>query len=157
MSTRSMIFYDEPSGNVRGIYCHCDGYYDYVGILLQSYYNSPKKARELIKLGDLSSLGIEIGTKHDFNTSEVLDGTPYEKYCTAYHRDREEDFHCSNFTSENKVTQIAKDFSFDYRFKDGQWFAFDYKEGSNREWIPLKEVLDRNNILLKVPEEVERE
>jgi len=55
MSTRSNIAYD-TGDSVRVVYCHSDGYLDYNGRILFEYYNSEEKARELINLGDFSSL-----------------------------------------------------------------------------------------------------
>lgn len=84
MSTRSMIGMQNEDGSVTAIYCHFDGYPEGVGAMLVKYYSDPAKIRELLALGNLSSLGPKIGEKHEF-------GTRREEWCTAYGRDRGED------------------------------------------------------------------
>ena len=53
---------------VESIYCHFDGYPEGVGQTLLDHWTTLAKVNRLIKLGDLSSLGSEIGKKHDFDT-----------------------------------------------------------------------------------------
>jgi len=83
MATRSTIAIRTPEGTIRSIYCHWDGYPDGVGATLNVHYNDPTKIAELISLGDLSSLDIEIGTFNDF-------GNRTEGVCLFYGRDRGE-------------------------------------------------------------------
>jgi hypothetical protein len=82
MGTRSFIAMKIPEG-FKGVYCHWDGYLSYVGKLLREHYADPAKIAELIEHGDISSLGAEIGSKHDF------DKRP-EGQTTFYGRDRGE-------------------------------------------------------------------
>lgn len=82
MSTNSLIIQKTEDG-FRAIYCHWDGYPEYNGKMLLKHYQDSEKITQLLDLGDLSTLGKEIGEKHDFsNTSR--------DYCTAYGRDRGE-------------------------------------------------------------------
>jgi len=83
MGTRSTIGIQNEDGTVTGIYCHWDGYLSHNGRILAENYSDEAKVRELIGLGDISSLGAEIGTAHDFNIIP-----PGE--CNAYARDRGE-------------------------------------------------------------------
>jgi hypothetical protein len=83
MGTRSTIAIANADGTVSGIYCHWDGYLSHNGAILQENYTDEAKVRELIALGDLSSLGAEIGTAHDF------DAAPRNE-CNAFGRDRGE-------------------------------------------------------------------
>jgi hypothetical protein len=100
MSTRSNIgiITQKNDGKVRVemIYCHWDGYPSNNGKILLENYSSTEKVRELLKLGDLSSLGSEIGTKHDFDTHP-------ERQCNFYKRDRGE----KGVSSQKNLT-IAK-------------------------------------------------
>ena len=82
MATRSTIALEFADGTVGQIYCHWDGYLSNNGKILFESYQDPFKVRELIDLGDLSSLGPEIGVKHEFG--EVCQD------CTFYGRDRGE-------------------------------------------------------------------
>lgn len=60
MATRSFIFFAEKEPtldlNVKGIYCHYDGYLEGVGNRLKRDYDSDKKVRKLIALGGIRSL-----------------------------------------------------------------------------------------------------
>ena len=85
MATRSLIGKLNSDNTVNYIYCHWDGYPSHNGAILHEHYNTPEKVDTLLALGDLSSLGNEIGEKHDF------DNKPNKDWCTAYGRDREED------------------------------------------------------------------
>lgn len=84
MGTRSLIGKENANGTVTAIYCHWDGYPDHNGKILVNHYTAETKIDKLLDLGDLSSLGSEIGEKHDF------DDRSHENWCTAYGRDRGE-------------------------------------------------------------------
>jgi len=56
MSTRSTIALEFADGSVSQVYCHFDGYLDNNGQLLSQNYMDPFVVRELIDLGDFSSL-----------------------------------------------------------------------------------------------------
>ena len=84
MATRSTIgIIDNRTGVVTSIYCHWDGYPEHNGEILVKHWSDPVKIQALMDLGSLSSLGEEIGEKHDFNDSGPI-------HCTAYGRDRGE-------------------------------------------------------------------
>jgi len=57
MSTRSNIAIEDEKGKIHAIYVHSDGYPDGVGLCLLKNYSSFKKAKELFKFGNASSLG----------------------------------------------------------------------------------------------------
>jgi len=82
MSTRSRIGILETDGKIKSIYCHSDGYPSWNGrILLENYVNLDK-IRELLSLGDLGTLGEEIGEKHQYDYKERP-----ERQCTFFKRD----------------------------------------------------------------------
>ncbi len=83
MSTRSFIGIHNQDGSISGIYCHWDGYPTHVGSILKEHYSNEDKLKKLIDLGDISSLGKEIGEKHDWNN-------PHPDWTVAYARDRED-------------------------------------------------------------------
>mgnify|MGYP000016373041 CR=1 FL=1 len=56
MGTRSTIAIEFADNSVSQIYCHWDGYLDNNGRILAEHYMDPFKVRELIDLGDFSSL-----------------------------------------------------------------------------------------------------
>jgi len=81
--------------NVKSVYCHWDGYLEHNGAILQEHYDSVK-ANQLVAMGDLSSLGTQIGEAHPFSPhGSKEDEALYEHakdqgYCTFYGRDRGE-------------------------------------------------------------------
>mgnify|MGYP003353756096 CR=1 FL=1 len=82
MATRSTIAVLNTNGRVSQIYCHWDGYPEQNGKILVNHYSDPNKINLLMALGNLSSLGSEIGEPQDFNN-------PTDKnWCVAYGRDR---------------------------------------------------------------------
>ncbi len=87
MATRSTIALEYADGTVEQIYCHWDGYLDHNGRILQEHYIDPFKVRNLMDLGDVSSLGKDIMPEpyreHTFNK-------PQEGVTVFYGRDRGE-------------------------------------------------------------------
>lgn len=57
MSTRSYIAKLNSDGTSKLVYCHHDGYIDYVGKTLHFFYSHPDLVDKLISEGDMSSLG----------------------------------------------------------------------------------------------------
>jgi hypothetical protein len=95
MGTRSTIALEFADGSVEQVYCHWDGYLEHNGKILFENYSNPFILRDLIDLGDLSSLRPTIGTKHAFShyDTELKQEKYYELYgdmCTFYGRDRGE-------------------------------------------------------------------
>ena len=56
MGTRSTIAIEFADGSVSQVYCHWDGYLDNNGQILETHYTDPFKVRDLVELGDFSSL-----------------------------------------------------------------------------------------------------
>ena len=56
MGTRSAIGYRQPSGAVRAVYCHYDGYPENQLPILRKRYNTLRKVQALIRPGSMSSL-----------------------------------------------------------------------------------------------------
>jgi len=87
MSTRSSITVRSKDNERLSAYCHHDGYLEGVGETLLKNYNSKEKALELVKLGDMSSLGEQIASKegqqHSFDNAD-------EGVTVYYGRDRGE-------------------------------------------------------------------
>lgn len=98
MATRSTIAIEYPNGSVVQVYCHWDGYLDHNGKILFENYQDPAKVQRLIELGDISSLGPDIGEKHEFDCPHKWGTEEYNqwmddkrKVTTFYGRDRGED------------------------------------------------------------------
>jgi len=95
MATRSTIALEFADGTVQQVYCHWDGYLENNGQILKQHYSDPYKLRELIDLGDISSLKESVGVAHPFSQFEVkMDSEEYDKLygnmTTFYGRDRGE-------------------------------------------------------------------
>ena len=103
MGTRSTIALEFADGTVEQVYCHWDGYLAHNGKILQEHYSDPFKLRDLIDLGDLSSLGRNLGNGHPFSKFGLKEEDPdfdqmialckqaeEEGWTTFYGRDRGE-------------------------------------------------------------------
>ena len=120
MATRSAIGYKLPTGEVRGIYCHWDGYVENNGKLLQENYQAAYKIAQMVELGDMSSLGAEIGAQIDFN-----DPTAHKGQCTYYGRDRgETDVGTQTYNDvDDFVTHYADAVQYMYLWNGNEWIV----------------------------------
>lgn len=118
MATRSTIALEFADGSVQQVYCHWDGYLSHNGKILLENYSNPFILRDLIDLGDLSSLAPRIGTKHDFD--DAPDGE-----CNFYGRDRgEEDTKARKFKDFNDYALNLDQQEYDYiLLRDGNWYV----------------------------------
>ena len=137
MATRSTIAIQNTDGTVTGIYCHWDGYLSNNGVLLNTHYNTEERVRELLALGDLSSLAPEIGEKHPFSEHEMSDGETwdeslYRNWCSAYGRDRgETNTEARTLTSwQDWLENMAEEFN--YLFVPDQGWSVQYWDNSTQ-------------------------
>lgn len=141
MATRSTIALEFADGTVGQIYCHWDGYLEHNGAILQKHYSDPFKLQRLIDLGDLSSLGPEIGEYHDFNDNEAGKGV-----CTFYGRDRMEtgvDARYFNDFEHYVKNHQYEEYEYILRQVDGKavWFV-----SYNDKFVPLAKELEAEKI-----------
>ena len=118
MGTRSTIALEFADGTVEQVYCHWDGYLEHNGKILQEHYSDPFKLRDLIDLGDMSSLGERIGTQHAFEKAP-------EGECTFYLRDRKEQgCKAKSFVDFQHylVNHQYEEYEYILR-KDGNWYV----------------------------------
>ena len=132
MGTRSRIGVMHGD-KCKSVYCHWDGYLSHNGAILQEHYDSAK-ANHLVALGNLSTLGKEIGEKHVFSQFEVRaeEVQAYkeltENWTTFYMRDREEkdqEFEVSHSFVEFLEQCIECGAEYYYIMKDGEWYCGD--------------------------------
>ena len=71
MSTRSTISILKKDGSLKSIYCHWDGYLEGVGETLIVNYKTPLQVNELIKNGDISSLGTTINETEFYHDKDA--------------------------------------------------------------------------------------
>lgn len=118
MGTRSTIALEFADSTVQQIYCHWDGYLEHNGKILAEHYSDPFKLRDLIDLGDLSSLGERIGTQHAFDKAP-------EGVCTFYKRDRNESG-CEAKSFVDFQDYLAHHQYEEYEYilrRDGNWYV----------------------------------
>ena len=141
MATRSTIALEFADGTVQQVYCHWDGYLENNGRILYEHYSDPFKLRDLIDLGDISSLNVNIGTAHPFSKFEIDKDAPdfdklialheqaeKEGYTTFYGRDRgEEGVGAKKFAdfADYKANHQYEEYEYILR-TDGQWYVSKY-------------------------------
>ena len=165
MATRSTIALEFADGTVEQVYCHWDGYLAHNGKILQEYYSNPFILRDLIDMGDISSLGRIIGTKHPFSPfvsdtdefkalpqdeqtrikeqiKKAYDTAQEAGYTTFYGRDREETGVGSkkfkNF-ADYKENHQYEEYEYILRQVDGKavWFVADH----DNEYVTLESAI----------------
>lgn len=123
MGTRARIAVKHPTlGTYASIYTHWDGYPSHHGPRLLEHFNTFEKVCELMALGDLSSLGRQIGQKHDFDTH----GNEHRDWCCAYGRDRGEtgiEAVTSNTLEDLKALTQECGGEYLYLFDNGTWYV----------------------------------
>ena len=135
MGTGSTIALEFADGTVEQVYCHWDGYLEHNGKILAEHYSDPFKLRELIDLGDMSSLGERIGTQHAFDKAP-------QGECTFYLRDRKE-----SGCGAKKFKDFA-DYKDNHQYEEFEyilracgdkavWFVSDH----GKDFVPLAEAL----------------
>ena len=154
MGTRSTIALEFADGTVQQVYCHWDGYLEHNGAILRDHYSDPFVLRDLIDMGDMSSLGKVIGEAHPFNPhSSPEDKALYEAareagYCTFYARDRGETGvsakKFADFEDYRKNHQY-EEYEYILRNIDGKatWFVDDHGSG----YMPLTEAFAKEEIM----------
>ena len=130
MGTRSTIALEFADGSVEQVYCHWDGYLAHNGKILFENYSNPFILRDLIDLGDLSSLRPMVGTKHAFShyDTDLKQEQYYELYgdmCTFYGRDRGET-RCDKKKFLDFQDYLAHHQYEEYEYilrRDGNWYV----------------------------------
>lgn len=109
MSTRSGIGIEHDDRRITGIYCHFNGGLAGVGRILLAHYADRSKLQQLVSGGDISSLGAEIGEKHDFDR-------PPDGVTNYYSRDGDQDVDCRQFSGREQFVrhfcQIGVEFAY---------------------------------------------
>ena len=150
MGTRSRIGVMHGE-KCKSVYCHWDGYLAHNGAILQEHYDSAK-ANHLVALGNMSSLGRDIGEAHPFSPhdlpeemSNMTHGEFEAKFgnmCTFYGRDRGEknvDFKVAH-TFDQFLEQVDHcGAEYYYIMRDGVWYCGCPDKGSRL--VELSEAL----------------
>lgn len=149
MGTRSTIALEFADGTVEQVYCHWDGYLDHNGAILAEHYMDPFKVRDMMDLGDMSSLGASLGEKHSFDNPHEYGTDAYHAeaerrrgMCTFYGRDRgEEGTTARKYKNADEYFDCSQQEEYDYilRNVDGvaTWFVRCY--ATDGVWATLEE------------------
>jgi hypothetical protein len=126
MGTRSTIAIRNADGTFEAIYSHWDGYLSHNGRILAENYTEEAKVRELIQLGDISSLGKEIGEQHPFDTYNLKESEKdpqWENWTKAYARDRgETDCAAKTFVSLQHLQNcFSQEFTYVFDSNTAEW------------------------------------
>jgi hypothetical protein len=150
MATRSTIALEFADGTVGQVYAHWDGYLSHNGKILLENYSDPFKLQKLIDLGQVSSLGAEIGEPHSFDNPFQYGTKEWEnwsqekkKVCTFYGRDRGETgvgpVYFTDFDHYVKTHQYEE---YEYILRtDGNWYVCFNEDG----YVRLDEALAQEN------------
>jgi hypothetical protein len=136
MSTNSTIAIKTDKG-YEAIYCHNDGYFDYMYPMLDTWYNSWERAQALVSFGDASFIAKRIMPSKDSN--HHFDH-PEEDVCIFYHRDRGEpwEFNKPNFYQTKE--EVLSTQYYCYIFENGCWTAY-----AGREEVPDYDYVEHEN------------
>lgn len=137
MATRSCIGIKHGTV-IKSIYAHWDGYLDCNGRILDEHYQNSTKVNKLISMGDVSSLGSEIGEEHEF------DARPNDNWCTFYGRDRgEKGAEFKTFQTEDEFVEHYAGMAAEYYYlyDNGVWYVKSYSS----EFSPLHEELEKEH------------
>lgn len=105
---RANIAQIHPDGTGRFVYLHYGDPLEYGGILLE-HYQTEAQIRELLQLGDLSSIGPTVGVRVDFDTA-VYPNAFHTIQCLAYHRDGNDPWeHCQPRQLTGGLEQFRQD------------------------------------------------
>lgn len=119
MATRSNIAIVNQDKSISSIYCHWDGYPEYVGKMLLNHYTTVDIVTELLNLGNLSNLDKNVNPT-DIHTFDK----PQDGVCIAYGRERgEKDQEAIVFEDLGEFEDSASNSWADYQylFEDGKW------------------------------------
>ena len=135
MATRSTIALEYADGTVDQVYCHWDGYIEHNGKILFEHYKDPFKVQQLMDLGDVSSLNINIGRQHAFSPFEGdkadHEAAMAEGATTFYGRDRgETGVNARRFKDfeDYKANHQYEEYEYILRC-DGNWYVCQYEKG----------------------------
>ena len=135
MGTHCTIALEDKQGQIAQVYCHWDGYLEGAGRILLQHYSDPFKLAMMIAHGNLSSLGPEIGTQHDFDAHDP-------EICKFYARDRRETLRRNIHAgfAEYQRSTVLEEYNYILR-NNGKW----YTSRDEGDFIQLEQVMQQES------------
>ena len=163
MATRGTIsIVDKRTTEGKGetIYTHWDSYPSNNGRILLENYQDANKVKELIALGDISSLAENVspsekGILRKMNENYEYDliptsephssDKPHEGVVIAYMRDRgEKDCHASSFKGKGPGKNIAQEFDYLFVIEENKWYVRDNHKARPKFVELTEKICDKN-------------
>jgi hypothetical protein len=119
MATNSTIAV-KVNNDYKTIYCHNDGYPEYLYPMLRDWYGTQERAEALVSFGDASFIAKRLVPSQDSN--HHFDH-PEEDVCIFYHRDRGELWRHNAPTLMSKEEALGGQY-YVYIFENGKWTAY---------------------------------
>ena len=136
MSTNSTIAVKTDNG-YNTIYCHNDGYFDYMYPMLDTWYNSQERAEALVNLGDASFIAKRLCPSQDSHHSF---DNPEKDVSIFYHRDRGEPWEYTSPALYRTKEEVLAIQYYAYIFENGCWTAY-----AGRQEVPDYDYLEHEN------------
>ena len=124
MGTRSTIAIEFADKSVSQIYCHWDGYLDNNGQILRDNYTDPFKVRDLIDLGDFSSLRETVAETKEGAYSQRGEDCQARRY-----KDTDEYFDCCQQEEYDYLLTQADGWLVRCYATDNQWVTLAEAQG----------------------------
>jgi len=149
MGTRGTIALEYADGTVEQVYCHWGNYLSGTGAILTNHYMDPFKVQQLLDLGNLSTLGEEIGVKRPFDAPGKYGSDEYLAFqskwagqCLFYGRDRGEYSQQSNkYDSIQEYFDLCQQEEYDYILRKlngiAAWFV--RCNATDGKWVSMSE------------------
>lgn len=148
MSSRALIGQTENDGSITFVEVYFDGYLAHTGVLLDRYWNDEDRVRSLIANGKISSLGSELGEKHDGTAFPPAKGC--ENYTVFYSRDRNvAPVDTSAVSVPTRGEMVRPDVHYRYLFDQGRWLV----SVKDTDFRPLTEILREVSMTITIMDE----
>jgi hypothetical protein len=163
MATRGTIsIVDKRTNEGKGetIYTHWDSYPSNNGRILLEHYQDANKVKELIALGDISSLAENVspsksGVLRKMNENYEYDliptnephsfDKPHNGVVVAYMRDRgEKNCHSSFFYGKEPNNKIAQEYDYLFVVEENKWYVRDNSKARPKFVELTEKICDKN-------------
>ena len=160
-STISIVNKRTNEGKGKTIYSHWDGYPAHNGRILLEHYQDKKKVKQLIALGDISSLAENVspsenGTLNKWNREkmeyELIPTSkphsfdePHSGVVVAYMRDRgEKNCKATSFLGKEPGNNIRQEYDYLFVVEENKWYVRDNHKARPKFVELTEKICDKN-------------